>query len=243
MEGITFNEIIERYTFDRKLRLLIFEAIERVEIGLRTNLVYHLSHQTNDWNWFGNFEHFKNRTHFNQILKSTDRELNQTKQYFIKKYYEDYGDNRRPPCLKTLEIVSFGTLSKLYYNLKNMHPSKASISNSLGLSSVSDAESWLRTISSIRNKVAHHSRIWNEKLPFRMSWLSNPKSKWIARPDARGQQRIYYFLSCIIYMLEFISPGHKIKLKIIQLLNDKPKSISHRSMGFPNNWNEQDLWK
>ena len=35
-EGIFFEDIIELYVFDRKLRILVFDAIEKIEIALRT---------------------------------------------------------------------------------------------------------------------------------------------------------------------------------------------------------------
>jgi abortive infection bacteriophage resistance protein len=38
-----FEDIIERYNFDRRLRLILFDAIERIEIALRTKMIYHLS--------------------------------------------------------------------------------------------------------------------------------------------------------------------------------------------------------
>lgn len=242
-EGVSFEEIIKRYTFDRKLRLIVFDAIERIEIALRTSLIYFLSHETQDWNWFENLALFKNEDHFHDIIDSIERELTQTKLIFIREHNRKYGNVKRPPSLKTLEVTSLGTLSKLYYNLKSTHPSKAKISNSLGLSSVSDAESWLRSISSIRNKVAHHSRLWNEKLPFQMSWLKNPQANWISKPDNRGIQRMYYFLSGMIYLLEFVSPGHNVRAKLKDLLNSKPRTISLRSMGFPQDWEKQELWK
>lgn len=242
-ENTSFDQIIDRYTFDRKLRLLIFDAIERIEISLRTSLIYFVSHETDNWNWFESFNIFKNEDHFEEILSSIDRELEQTNQISIKEHLSKYGSKNRPPCLKTLEIVSLGTLSKLYYNIFSTNPSKAKISNALGISSVSVAESWLRTISNIRNKVAHHSRLWNEKLPFQMSWLPNPKSAWITKPDNRGLQRIYYLLSGIIYILNHISPGHSIKTKLKVLVTSRPDTISLQSMGFPENWETEEIWK
>jgi len=241
-EGTEFIEIIRRYTFDRKLRLIVFDAIERIEVTLRTSLIYFMSHETQNWNWFEDFSHFKNEDHFDDILDSIDRELHQTKQTFITEHNNKYGESKRPPSLKTLEIVSLGTLSKLYHNILTTHPAKAKISSSMGLSSVSDAESWLRTISNIRNKVAHHSRLWNDKLPFQMAWLSNPKSNWITKPNERGLQRIYYLLSAILYILDTISPEHSIRSRLKKLVLSKPESITLQSMGFPIDWLDQEIW-
>ena len=38
-----FEDIVDRYNFDRHLRLILFDAIERIEIALRTKMIYHLS--------------------------------------------------------------------------------------------------------------------------------------------------------------------------------------------------------
>ncbi|MBT8234234.1 MAG: Abi-like protein, partial [Saprospiraceae bacterium] len=84
--------------------------------------------------------------------------------------------------------------------------------------------------------------IWNDKLPFQMAWLSNPKAKWINKPNNRGMQRIYYFLSCSLYILQFVSPGHSIKNKLKNLIDHKPNSISLESMGFPSDWKNEDIW-
>ena len=38
-EGTTWDNVYDLYKFDRKLRLLIFDAIERIEIALRTQVI------------------------------------------------------------------------------------------------------------------------------------------------------------------------------------------------------------
>jgi abortive infection bacteriophage resistance protein len=40
---VYFEDILERYDFDRKLRLILFSGIEQIEIAVRTRLIYHLS--------------------------------------------------------------------------------------------------------------------------------------------------------------------------------------------------------
>lgn len=39
-EGTTWDMIHQLYVFDRKLRLLVFDAIERLEIAIRTQIRY-----------------------------------------------------------------------------------------------------------------------------------------------------------------------------------------------------------
>ena len=52
-----FSDVIALYHFDRELRLLLFDVIEKIEISLRTKLIYYLSHEVDAW-WFQNFDLF-----------------------------------------------------------------------------------------------------------------------------------------------------------------------------------------
>jgi abortive infection bacteriophage resistance protein len=56
-KNTTFDDVLSLYLFDRELRLLILDAIERIEIGLRTQIIYQLalkygSHWHDDANLF-----------------------------------------------------------------------------------------------------------------------------------------------------------------------------------------------
>ena len=103
-----FEDVVAFYSFDSELRLLVFNAIERVEIALRTRMINHLSHEVDPW-WFENFSIFKNSSAFAENLQSIDRDLKHSKEVFIDQHYQKYhADRRRPPAWKTLEVVSFG---------------------------------------------------------------------------------------------------------------------------------------
>ncbi|KJJ83613.1 Abi family protein [Candidatus Omnitrophus magneticus] len=43
IEGTTFEKILFHYKFDSQLRVLIMEAIDRIEISIRTKLIYILA--------------------------------------------------------------------------------------------------------------------------------------------------------------------------------------------------------
>jgi abortive infection bacteriophage resistance protein len=67
----TFENVIAIYNFDRELRLLLFDVIERIEIGFRTRLIYHLSHEISPW-WFEDAANFKNPVEHTDTLLSID---------------------------------------------------------------------------------------------------------------------------------------------------------------------------
>jgi abortive infection bacteriophage resistance protein len=68
-----FVDVIALYNFDRELRLLIFDIIERIEVAFRTKMIYHLSHSMDPW-WFGNSANFKNAVDHTNSLILIDRE-------------------------------------------------------------------------------------------------------------------------------------------------------------------------
>ncbi|WP_252730094.1 Abi family protein [Zobellia uliginosa] len=107
------------YNFDAELRLLLFDVIEKIEISLRTKLIYHLSHEIDPW-WFQNFDLFNDSKALVKTLSNLEAEIERTKDESIKKHLKKHKDDKRfPPSWKSLEQTSFGVLSKLYGNLKH----------------------------------------------------------------------------------------------------------------------------
>jgi abortive infection bacteriophage resistance protein len=122
-----FKDVISLYNFDRELRILLFDVIEKIEISLRTKLIYYLSHEFDPW-WFQDFNHFTDSKALVKTLSSLEEELSRTKDETIKKHDKKHKDDLRfPPSWKSLEQTSFGSLSKLYGNLKNNIKSKDKI--------------------------------------------------------------------------------------------------------------------
>ena len=120
------------YNFDKELRLLLFAVIEKIEISLRTKLIYHLSHEFDAW-WFQNTSLFINTKELIKTLATLDEEIERSKDVFIKEHKKKYKDDLRfPPAWKTLELTSFGNLSKLYGNLKPTVKSKDRIAEEFG---------------------------------------------------------------------------------------------------------------
>lgn len=150
-----FSYVIASYNFGRELRILLFDVIEKIEISLRTKLIYHLSHEFDPW-WFQNFQIFQNATDLVKTLSSIDEEISRSKDIFIKEHKRKHKDDGRfPPAWKSLEQASFGSLSKLYGNLNNDVKSKDIIDREYGTVNHTYLPSWLQSIAQIRNYCAH----------------------------------------------------------------------------------------
>ncbi len=238
-----FETVVALYNFDRELRILVFDAIEKIEIGLRSKLINKLSLEVSPW-WFEDLTIFKSHPAFLENLVSMDRELERSKEIFLKEHKRKYhSDTRRPPSWKSLEIVSFGTLSMLYGNLNSNVLAKNSIAVEMGTVNHTFLPSWLQSIAQIRNICAHHGRLWNKKLPGRPKLLPNPPNPWIKNvPPVSDHHMLYIHLCCIKYILNSIAPGNHFTSKIAFLLTKYP-NIDLKALGFPADWHREKLWE
>lgn len=238
--GSSFQTVIDLYNFDREIRLLAFDMIERIEIGLRTRLVYECSMDHTPW-WFEEQALFKDSKLWGIHLQSMADDLNRSKEDFIKEHHKKYStDLRKPPSWKSIEVISFGLLSKFYENLDNKVVAKDRIANRLGTANHTFLVSWLRAISVVRNFCAHHARLWNRHLPVTPKLLKTAPNPWlISVPTNRNT--LYTVLCCMRYLLFTISPGNHFHQKLTDLLQKYP-SIDPRAMGFTDDWAKQPLW-
>lgn len=113
--GKKFNNALDLYYFDKTLRSVLFSAIQTVEIALRTSVIQHFSMKYGPF-WFMKSKLFKDGEMHKACLKTIKTELKRTKEDFINEHFAKYNKPSMPPSWKTLEVVSFGTLGKLYSN-------------------------------------------------------------------------------------------------------------------------------
>lgn len=240
-ENSKFEDVIALYNFDRELRVLLFDVIEKIEISLRTKLIYHLSHEFDPW-WFQNTSIFQDTKALIDTLANINEEVNRSKDAFIKEHKNKYKDDLRfPPAWKTLELTSFGSLSKLYGNLKNTIKSKDTIASELGAVNHTYLPSWLQSIAQIRNYCAHHSRLWNKNLPGTPKLLSRPPHKWV-NDVPKDTTRLYLHLCIMRYMVNIIAPENSFSIKLQELMIKYP-SIDPNALGMKSDWNNEPLWK
>ncbi|MDR1895247.1 MAG: Abi family protein [Prevotellaceae bacterium] len=246
-----FEDIMERYDFDRQLRLILFDGIEQIEIAVRTKLIYHLSIAYGGL-WYLNpalFETTRKQkngtakiTHLH-TLDELQKEFDRSQEIFIKDHQRRY-PGQPADVWKILEVASMGTLSKLYKSLKINLPEKGRIANEMGVNSPHIFSGWLESIAYIRNIIAHHSRLWSRTMVKRPSMqLNNPRGAWFTQPLKQGQiDKPFSTISCMVYMCGFLNHPQYMKSKIIELIRNYP-NVPVYKFGFFNNWNNEPLWK
>jgi abortive infection bacteriophage resistance protein len=241
-----FTDVIALYNFDAELRLLLFDVIEKIEISLRTKLIYYLSLEIDPW-WFQNFSLFDNCKELVKTLSSLEGEIERTKDVAItnhKKKHKD--DGRFPPAWKSLEQTSFGSLSKLYGNLKSTVKAKDKIAEDFGAVNHTFLPSWLQSIAQIRNFCAHHSRLWNRNLPSTVKLLPKPPNPWIIDQENIPKQhefsKLYIHMCLMKYMLNTIIPKNEFTQKLKNLFEKYP-NVDPNALGMKQNWENEPLWK
>ncbi|MBU2912703.1 Abi family protein [Reichenbachiella agariperforans] len=239
----TFADVMALYNFDRELKLLIFDVIEKIEISLRTQLIYQVSHEHGAW-WFQNFELFDDSQALVKTLANLEEELSRSKDPTIKNHYRKHKDDKRfPPSWKSLEQTSFGSLSKLYGNLKHTVKSKDGVAKFYGAVNHTFLPSWLQSIAQIRNYCAHHSRLWNKNLPGAPKLLPNPPNAWVKDvPQQHEFQKLYVHLCLMKYLLNVVQPENQFTEKLEELMKKYP-NVDPFALGLKEGWNIEPLWK
>lgn len=137
-----FDDVIELYQFDKKLRTLVFASIQDIEIALRTRIIQWFSLKYGAF-WFMDVRLFKDECIFANCLENIQKEVNRSNEDFLKEHFKKYNDPSLPPVWKTMEVISFGTLSKLYCNFNDTGVKKQ-VAKSFGLPQYLYLESWMK---------------------------------------------------------------------------------------------------
>lgn len=262
-DGICFNKILDLYLFDRELRLLVFNSIERIEVAVRSVLIYQLAHkygshwQDKERIFKAPFNRMDRRTgkyftvnvfdDIQQIIRHTSREKHP--ETFIKHYNSSYTKPKNPPSWMCMEVFTLGQLSKLYSSLKE-NEDRALIADHFKVHHTV-FQSWLHTLTYVRNICGHHGRLWNREIAIEPLWLKKPKLNWLTYNFEKTTNRTFYSLCMMRYLLQTINPSHHIKEHLEELFAKYPNTPI-QFMGIPSigtdskkmvDWKNEMLWK
>lgn len=193
-EGTTFENVLRLYSFDRALRLLVLDAIERVEVSARAQWAHQLG------NTYGAHAHLdpklaKRTEHWQSNIEALEKEIERSEEVFIQHLTQTYSD-ALPPIWACCEVMSLGLLSRWYSNLYPQ-PVRTRIAAVYELDHLV-LQSWLHHLSVVRNICAHHSRLWNRQ--FDRVLPQAPRSKPAVLKDAFVAGRgLYNTLLILIY--------------------------------------------
>jgi abortive infection bacteriophage resistance protein len=251
--GSTLVQATALAEFDRRLRSLFLEAIERIEVGIRVRVAL----------LFGSRGPFTHRdanqyypkftttpdlkpggTSFDAWLDRVDSHEKRSKEQFALHFREKYG--LPLPLWVSIEVWDFGMLSRAIGGMK-IADQKA-LSTPLGLSRTGLFPSWLRAINHVRNICAHYSRLWNRS-PSDQAVPPKPGEHPLLdhlATDAFAHVRLYVVAAIIQFLLRQIdgmfatqwSNALKMHFATFPTIVGVPVGQS----GFPPGWEAQALW-
>lgn len=233
-----FNDIIALYSFDRRLRLLIMDAIERFEVSLRARWAYVLGMR------YGPHAHcepdlFYRRSQHEKCLAKLMEELSRSQETFALHYRKTYSSPEVPPLWSACELLTFGQLSLWYSNLRHAEDRKE-IAAAYQIDE-QILKSFAHHLTYVRNVCAHHSRLWNRELTIQMKLPKHP-SEICDAFNANAPKRVYNTLVMLAHLMKQISPGSDWHASVLHLMSEHPK-IDFAAMGFIAEWQEQLVWQ
>lgn len=242
-EGISFEQVLELYEFDRQLRSLVLDAIERVEVAIRTQITYHMAHT------YGAFAHTDHRNFhpgFDHAswLSKLEYETTRSSDEFIRHFKNKYKGYPAIPVWMLTEVMSLGALSFFYKGLQNNQ--KAGIEDKKAVAQHFNIHhkrlgNWLHILTYVRNICAHHSRLWNRELAIRPD--QNKAAEW-SSPITPRNDRIFYILLMLRHLLRGTGNGDIWAKETTDLLETIVIDKRWRAaMGIPENWKEHPVWK
>lgn len=248
-DGVDFNKIVSLYLFDKKLRLLMIDAIERVEIHIRSVVAHEMGyHDPLAYKKDGFINPKKLKTYEDKRTKQIRnlwKEWRSKQQNLIARSQEDCikwhkFTKKVIPFWVAVESWDFGTLSKYYSLLKGKYQRKISLR--LGISNEKVLENWLHEINILRNRCAHHSRIWNQSTNNALRVLKIPYFQKLSLNE-RALKRIFGMICILWFLVKKIGPSSDWLESVSSLINSKPSidCCPFTAMGFPDNAGFPDI--
>ncbi len=226
-EGVTFEQIVDLYLFNANFRQTTFSQIEKIEVNVRCRIANYFA-DTYGVLGYKEPENFVDEEYYHTFLSDIEEELGRnSKAPFVRNFKENY-EGGDLPIYALVEVFSFGTLSKFYKNMKNAD--KKAVAKSFGIG-YTYLESWLESISYVRNICAHYGRLYNAKLSKTPMLYKEYSQAGI------GNNRIFGVLLCMKQILKNDAHWNQY-VNQIDVLIGKYEKVDVKTMGFPEDWKE-----
>ncbi|WFA91176.1 Abi family protein [Bacillus subtilis] len=220
-ETATFNKAVRIHDFDTKLRRLLLEATEYIEVTFRAQLAYEFSQK------YGGLGYKKSENFFfedqhQRFIEIIEKKISQSHELFVIHHRNKY--ENQLPLWAVIELFTMDVLSKFYQNMRN--EDKKEIAKKFYGVSQAHLSNWLHALTIVRNTCAHYSRVYNKKFSFSIKLFKNVKI---------NNER----LISVIYIIKRLLPETEWKrfINYFDLLIDEYSDVIElHHLGFKDNW-------
>lgn len=241
-QGTTFEKILDSYVFDRKLRLLVIDAIERIEIAIRTVMTNELGLK-HGAHWYLDQGLFLPRFRYDELIQAIKKETqykaqdgsiqHKKREPFIQHYYDKYPNPELPAIWMVAEVLPLGSWSMIFANLVDRENQKI-ICKYFDIYYLV-MTSWLHSLSYLRNLCAHHSKIWNRSFTLKPAVVNKYQQQ------LKNNTRFSAQAAILKIFLDVISPGSEWGNNLRSLIKQHPM-IDVKRMGFNEGWESDPFW-
>lgn len=239
INNISFDKTYELYKFDKEIKNIIMGALESIEISVRTYMAYTLAHEYGsdahtNYEIFENKEYYygyrDNKGRYHKGLKDEfDNAINRNKEDKVVKHHnEKYKGNFHIWAI--IEFISFGTLSRMYSNLKR--EDKRAISKGLLDLDYKVLESGLIHLTYVRNICAHYARLYDRKFT-KLAKLHEKYNEYEIEKDS-----LFCTILVIKELMSNVNEWTVIRDKLEKLFNEYIDVIDLKQIGLLENWKE-----
>ena len=240
-----FPDVVALYVFDKRLRLMLLDALERIEIAFRAEIAHHMGALHPLAHRLESLLRPRNAAEHAEWLAAHDREVNKSRENFVKHHREHYGGEL--PIWAAAELWSFGGLSRFYAMMRGAD--QRAVAARFGVENERLMENWLRGMAFVRNTAAHHGRLWNRGSIGRLS--PRGKGKFPdgfnppMLPGGRSHNRLCAVLCAVVFLVRQILPRSRWPRRLRELLLKFPKGAGRNpgEMGFPRKWENSAFWR
>lgn len=225
---VRFDTIYKLYNFDKMMKNLIMGALESIEISIRTYIAYTLAHKYGAYS-YAKSEIFENEKYHIGLMKEISKQIRRNyNEPFVIHHNDKY--NGKFPIWAIIELISFGTLSRMYSNLKR--EDKRIVSRELLGLDYKLLVAGLLHLSYVRNICAHYGRLYNKKLV-----VFTKLHKKYSEYNIEGNSLFATILS-IKELMPNKDEWIAFKIELEALLECNEDIVDLNLIGFPQNWNE-----
>lgn len=226
-EQTTFEQIYRLYLFNKQLSALLTDLIESVEGIVKTQVAYYLAHNYGTLGYLDS-KNFKSERLHSNFVKLCDQNIERNKRLkFVKHNLKTYG---KLPVWVMIEVVTFGEVSKLYGNMQSNDQSRIA-RDVFGVAS-NKLKNWLEVITIVRNKCAHHGRLYN-------TYLSTPLNLYRDMVEEGLNSKSYFALLVVMKKLILKKEQWEIFLELLEsLISEYNDVLELNRLGFRSNWKD-----
>ena len=230
--GASFEDVLNLYIFDRQLRLLMIDAIERVEVAVRGVWAHQMAIRYGSHGYLDPGL-YANPRFFSRGLAAFEEEFDRSRDTFIQHYKRKYTAPKLPPVWMAAEILVVRAAFQNGSKICARSADRQALARAFGIDERIFC-SFLRHLAVVRNICAHHARLWDRALTVKMVLPKYPRELAVSMNPA-APAAIYNSITMLAHILATVAPGSQWKAELGALFAATP-NLNMAAMGFPAGW-------